>query len=70
MMSYLVAMAARLVCLVLCFVVPGWWVILPAAGVIVLPAIAVMAANIVKSPDVRRHSRATAHFPSLPGRQS
>ncbi len=70
MVSYLIAMIARLVCLALCFVVPGWWVLLPAAGVIILPAIAVMAANIVKSPDARRHAQATPHFPSLSGPQA
>ncbi len=69
MVSYLVAMVARLVCLALCFVVPGWWVLLPAAGVIILPAIAVMTANIVRSPDSRRLARAEPHYPSLSGPQ-
>ena len=51
-------MGLRLVCLFLCFVVPGWWVLIPAAGVIVLPLIAVALANVVKAPGARN---ATAH---------
>lgn len=70
MVSYTIAMIARLVCLALCLVVPGWWVLIPAAGVILLPAIAVMTANIVTAPDARRHTRHSLHLPALPGRKS
>ena len=37
--------------------VPGWWMLLPAAGAVILPYIAVVAANTVASPrgrDVER----------------
>lgn len=49
MVSYSIAMGLRIVCLYLCFVTPGWWILLPATGVVVLPAIAVVLANVVKS---------------------
>lgn len=39
-------MGLRLVCLFLCFVVPGWWVIIPILGVIVLPLVGVALANV------------------------
>lgn len=47
MVRYAIAMGIRLVCILLCFVVQGWWLILPAAGAIVLPYIAVVLANAV-----------------------
>jgi len=49
MVSYSIAMGLRVVCLYLCFVTPGWWILLPATGVVILPAVAVMMANIVKT---------------------
>jgi uncharacterized membrane protein len=49
MVSYSIAMGLRVVCLYLCFVTPGWWILLPATGVVILPAVAVMMANIVKA---------------------
>ena len=39
MVAYSISMALRLVCLFLCLVVPGWWVLIPAVGVIVLPIV-------------------------------
>jgi Protein of unknown function (DUF3099) len=63
-------MALRLVCLYLCFVVPGWWILIPATGVIVLPAIAVMLANITKAPGVQKAQSHRPNLSSLPsGRQ-
>ena len=47
MIKYTVAMAIRVVCIVLCLVVPGWWVLIPAAGAIFLPYLAVVLANNV-----------------------
>ena len=47
MVKYAVAMGIRLVCILSCFFVPGWWLLLPAAGAIVLPYIAVVVANTV-----------------------
>jgi hypothetical protein len=49
MVSYSIAMGLRVVCLYLCFITPGWWILLPATGVVILPAVAVMMANIVKT---------------------
>jgi hypothetical protein len=51
MVKYSIAMGVRLVCIGLCFVTPGWWLILPATGAIFLPYFAVMVANqVVKTP--------------------
>ena len=65
MVSYAISMALRLVCLFLCFVVPGWWVLIPATGVIVLPAIAVMLANVTHAPGVKKATAHTHNRPSL-----
>jgi hypothetical protein len=46
MVSYLISMGIRLVCIALCFVVPGWWILIPAGGAIILPLIAVALANV------------------------
>lgn len=45
MINYTVAMSIRTVCILLCLVVPGWWLLIPAIGAIVLPYIAVVLAN-------------------------
>lgn len=47
MVKYSVAMAIRLVCIGLCFVTPGAWILLPATGAVLLPYLAVVAANQV-----------------------
>jgi len=57
MIKYSIAMGVRMLCIAACFVVPGWWMLLPAAGAVILPYIAVVAANTVASPrgrDVER----------------
>ena len=57
MIKYSIAMGVRMLCIAACFVVPGWWMLLPAAGAVILPYIAVVAANTVRSPrgrDVER----------------
>ena len=46
MTKYLIAMGIRLVCIVLVFVVPGWWAVVFAVGAIVLPYFAVVLANV------------------------
>ncbi len=48
MVQYSVTMGIRMVCVILIFVVPGWWALIPLAGAVVLPAIGVMVANISK----------------------
>lgn len=49
MIKYLVTMCIRLVCIGLCLVVQGWWLILCAAGAVFLPYVAVILANAVDS---------------------
>lgn len=49
MVKYSVAMGIRLVCIFACFLVPGYWVIIPAMGAVVLPYIAVVLANVTNS---------------------
>ncbi|HEV7955874.1 MAG: hypothetical protein JWL94_1675 [Microbacteriaceae bacterium] len=46
MTRYLITMGIRLICIVLCFVVQGWWVAVFAVGAIVLPYLAVVLANV------------------------
>lgn len=65
MVAYAVSMGLRVVCLFLCFVVPGWWVLIPALGVIVLPAIAVVLANVVHAPGTKKATAHTQNRPSL-----
>lgn len=45
MIKYAVAMGIRMVCLILIFVVDGWFKILPVIGAVFLPWIAVIIAN-------------------------
>jgi O-antigen ligase len=45
MIKYAVAMGIRGICVLLLFVVPGWWRLLPLLGAVVLPYIAVVLAN-------------------------
>ena len=45
MIKYAVAMGIRMVCLILIFVVDGWFKIIPIAGAVFLPWFAVVIAN-------------------------
>lgn len=45
MIKYAVAMGIRMVCLILIFVVDGWFKLLPIAGAVFLPWFAVIVAN-------------------------
>lgn len=45
MIKYAVAMGIRMVCLIMIFVVDGWYRILPIIGAVFLPWIAVVIAN-------------------------
>lgn len=47
MVKYSIAMGIRLVCIGACFITPGWWLLLPAAGAVLLPYVAVVVANQV-----------------------
>ena len=49
MISYTITMMVRVVCIGLCVIVPGWWVVLPAIGAIFLPYFAVVIANAADS---------------------
>ncbi len=46
MLRYSIAMGVRLVCIFACFFTPGWWLLIPAAGAIFLPYVAVVLANV------------------------
>jgi hypothetical protein len=46
MIKYSVAMGVRLVCISACFFSPGWWLLIPASGAILLPYVAVVLANV------------------------
>jgi len=47
MIKYTVAMLVRLACIGACFVVEGWWLLLPALGAVILPYFAVILATSV-----------------------
>jgi hypothetical protein len=47
MIKYSVTMGIRLVCVILCIFVRGWWLLVCAAGAVILPYIAVVLANVV-----------------------
>jgi Protein of unknown function (DUF3099) len=47
MIKYAAAMGVRMICIGACFFTPGWWLLVPALGAIVLPYFAVIAANTV-----------------------
>ncbi len=49
MIKYSVAMGIRMVCIVLMLFVQGWWLLLCAAGAILLPYFAVVLANVQPS---------------------
>lgn len=49
MLKYSITMGIRLACVIACFFVPGYWIIIPAVGAIVLPYIAVVLANVSSS---------------------
>ncbi|MEX2441253.1 MAG: DUF3099 domain-containing protein [Pontimonas sp.] len=60
MVKYSAAMGVRLVCIGLCFVTPGAWLLVPAAGAVLLPYLAVVAANQV----TKRGDTAQAYAPA------
>jgi hypothetical protein len=48
MIKYAITQAVRVVCIIACLFVPGWWILIPAAGAIFLPYFAVVVANSVQ----------------------
>lgn len=57
MIKYSLAMAVRIVCIILLLVVPGWWRLIPAIGAIALPYFAVILANTVRTRPTARVMR-------------
>ena len=46
MVRYTIAMCIRMLCFILVFIVPGWWMLVCAIGAVVLPYFAVILANV------------------------
>ena len=46
MVNYSIAMGIRVVCVLLCVFVRGWWLVLPVFGALILPYVAVVLANV------------------------
>jgi hypothetical protein len=44
--QYVLAMSIRVACVIACIWVRGWWLLIPAAGAIFLPYVAVVLANV------------------------
>ena len=51
MINYGIAMGIRVVCVIACFFLHGWWLVLPLAGAIFLPYVAVVLANVGSNPN-------------------
>ena len=49
MRRYAITMGIRLVCVVACLFVQGWWLLIPALGAVFLPWVAVVLANAVST---------------------
>lgn len=47
---YSVTMSIRVLCVIACFFVPGWWQLVCIIGAVVLPYIAVVLANVSRVP--------------------
>jgi len=46
MLRYGIAMGIRVACIIACFFVEGWWLLVPIIGAVVLPYVAVVLANV------------------------
>jgi len=46
MIQYGIAMGIRVLCVIACFFVHGWWLLAPLAGAVLLPYVAVVLANV------------------------
>jgi len=58
MTKYLITMGIRIVCLILMLFVRGWWLVIVAAGAILLPYFAVVLGNVGTS-NIRRAEKPT-----------
>ena len=50
MLKYSIAMTIRMICIIAMLFVSGWWLVVFAAGAIVLPYFAMIAANVRIAP--------------------
>jgi len=66
MIKYTVAMSVRTVCVILLVFVRDWWIIVVAAGAIILPYIAVVVANVGARPATVAATRTGAVVPVRP----
>lgn len=57
MVKYSVAMGLRLICIIAMLFVQGWWLIICAAGAIVLPYFAMIIANVAVAPQQSKIER-------------
>jgi hypothetical protein len=48
--NYVIAMTIRVICIVLCLFVHGWWLLLPIIGAVAIPYVAVVLANVGSRP--------------------
>jgi predicted tellurium resistance membrane protein TerC len=46
MIQYGVAMGIRVLCVIACFFLHGWWLVVPLIGAVFLPYVAVVLANV------------------------
>ncbi|GAA4172884.1 DUF3099 domain-containing protein [Gryllotalpicola koreensis] len=51
MIEYSIMMGIRVLCVLACIWVRGWWLLIPALGAIFLPYFAVVVANAVQAGD-------------------
>ncbi|CAN5499947.1 hypothetical protein BH10ACT6_BH10ACT6_06990 [soil metagenome] len=58
MIKYAMMQAIRVVCIIACLFVTGWWILIPAVGAIFLPYVAVVVAN-----SLQQNPRATVERP-------
>ena len=75
--NYSIAMGIRVVCVLACLFVHGWWLVVPILGALVLPYIAVVIANVgpgenagvVERPGAIVPVRPTPYAPTSAGSQ-
>jgi hypothetical protein len=63
MRRYALTMGIRMLCVVACLFVQGWWLLIPALGAIFLPYVAVVFANAVSRSGGRSVERPGAIVP-------
>jgi len=65
--QYAIAMGIRVLCLVACLFTPGWWLLIPALGTVILPYVAVVLGNVGSAR--RNQVEAPAALELPPGRE-